>query len=63
MISLEKANDEFIKYVQQFDITNDDIKRKIGHSFRVENISKILAKNLNLSEKEINIATLIRSAS
>ncbi len=59
MIDLEKAENEFLKYIRKFDLENDNLKRKQLHSLRVMKVSNKIAKNLNLSDEEIQIATLI----
>ena len=58
-IDLEKAKKEFLKYTENYDLTNENINRKQGHSIRVMNISKQIATELNLTEEQIQIATLI----
>lgn len=58
-IDLEKAKNEFLKYTENYDLTNENIKRKQGHSIRVMNISKQIAIELKLSEEQIEVATLI----
>lgn len=59
MIDLNKSKKEFINYTSKFDLKDDEIKRKIGHSLRVMEISTKIAKSLNLSEEKIEVATLI----
>ncbi len=59
MINIEKAKKEFIAYTNQFDVNNPTIKRKIGHSFRVMEISEKIAQKLNLDNEQIEIASLI----
>lgn len=59
MIDIEKAKKEFTKYTNQFDISNPEISRKIGHSFRVMKISNQVAQSLELEEEQIRLATLI----
>jgi len=59
MINIEKANKEFIKYVNNFDLSNSNIKRKQIHSIKVQNISKIISEDLELSQEEINLSMLI----
>lgn len=59
MIDIEKAKKEFTKYTNQFDINNSEIARKIGHSFRVMEISNQVAQSLELEEEQIRLATLI----
>lgn len=59
MINLEKCKYEFLKYTERYDLTNNKMKRKQLHSLRVMNKSREIAKSLNLSEDEVQIATLI----
>jgi len=59
MINSKKAKEEFINYTNSFDIQNFNIQRKIGHSIRVMKLSKQLAKELNLKQEEIELASLI----
>ena len=59
MIDLPSANEEFIKYVKDFDVSNKRIKGKQRHSIRVENISKIIAEDVSISQEEIKLAMLI----
>lgn len=58
-INLEKAKEEFIKYTENYDLTNDKIKGKQIHSLRVMKISRQIAERLELPQEEINLATLI----
>lgn len=59
MIDFEKAKEEFIKYTSNYDSTNENIYRKIYHSFRVMELSTKIAQSLYLSEEEVDLATLI----
>ena len=59
MIDLEKAKNEFIKYTNNYDLTNSHITRKIYHSLRVMKVSKKIAEDLNLTKEQIELATLI----
>ena len=59
MIDLEKAENEFIAYTKKFDLENKRLKGKQEHSLRVRDISKRIAENLQLDNKEIQLATLI----
>lgn len=54
--SIEKTFDE---YTQEFDLSNYDIGYKYFHSYRVEHINNYLARKLNLSQEEIELATVI----
>ena len=58
-MDLEIAKQEFLKYTNNYDLTNFQIKRKIDHSLRVMDLIRTIAESLNLSQEEINIATLI----
>ena len=58
-MNLEKAKDEFIKYTENYDLEVERIKGKQTHSLRVMEISKQIAQNLELPQKEIEVATLI----
>ena len=59
MINIEKATSEFDKYAKKYDLTNFNIKLKYHHSYRVMKYSENIAKSLNLSEEEVNIAKII----
>lgn len=59
MIDINNAKNSFMKYVSDYDDTNPNINRKIYHSLRVMELSTQIAKSLNLSNEEIEIATLI----
>lgn len=58
-INLNKAQKEFLKYTEQFDLKNENIKRKQLHSLRVMKISKEIATKIGLAENDIDLATLI----
>jgi len=49
----------FRKYVNNFDVKDFAIKRKLEHSIRVMKLSEMIAKNLNLSKEDRNIAVLV----
>lgn len=59
IIDLEKAKKEFLKYTENYDLNNENINRKQGHSIRVMNISGKIATDLGLEEEKIKIAMLI----
>ena len=59
MLDLEKCKDEFLKYTEKYNLSNEKLKRKQLHSLRVMQKSRIIAQSLKLSEEEIQIATLI----
>ena len=58
-IDMEKAKEEFIKYTGKFNLQDENIDRKQQHSLRVMKISNQLAKELELNEEQIQLATLI----
>ena len=58
-MDLEIAKQEFLKYTNNYDLTNFQIKRKIDHSLRVMDLSKTIAESLNLSKEEVEIASII----
>lgn len=58
-IDLEKAKEEFLKYVGTYDETLDKIDLKKWHSLRVMEISKNIAISMNLNKEDIEIATVI----
>ena len=53
MLDIQK--NEFKKYFEKFDTTNENISRKYHHSIRVMNHAIEIAKTLNLSESMIEI--------
>ena len=59
MIDINKSIEEFKKYTSEYDMTNKNIDRKYYHSYRVMNESKYIAESLNLSQEQIDLATLI----
>lgn len=59
MNKIIKLKREFKKYVMTFDISNENIKRKIYHTYRVMGKSKKIAKSLKLTKEQINIAMFI----
>ncbi len=59
MINIEKATQEFDLYSRQYDLTLETLKRKYHHTYRVMKISGDIAKNMNLSKEDIELAKLI----
>ncbi len=59
MVDFLKAENEMKKYVSEFDLNNENIKRKIKHTYSVVNTSEMLAKGLNLEVEDIELAKLI----
>ena len=58
-MDLEKSKEEFLKYTENYDLKNSHIIGKQKHSLRVMEISEQIAKGLNLTQEEIELATLI----
>ena len=58
-MDLEKAKKEFLKYTSNYDINNESIAIKIGHSIRVMEISQKIAKDLNLNNEQIQLSGMI----
>lgn len=59
MIDIEKAKLEFDNYTKKYDMEDEAINRKYYHTYRVMDISGEIAKSLNLSEKDVELAKLI----
>ena len=59
MIDLLKAKKEFKKYIDNYNLANSEIERKVGHSYRVAEISGEIARSLKLTDEEIKLAILI----
>ncbi len=58
-VDLEKARGEFLKYTEKFNLEDGNIKRKQQHSLRVMEISRKIARQIGLTQEEVEIATLI----
>jgi len=55
-MTYDEAKELFEKYVQQFDLTNEKQDYKYKHSYRVASLALEIAKSLNLSDEEIDLA-------
>lgn len=55
---MEKEINIFDNYVKNFDLSNDKIKNKYEHSFRVMKRAEEIAISLNLNKEDIHIASL-----
>lgn len=53
------AEESFNNFINDYDMNDDKIKLKYIHTFKVVDISEKLAKKLNLSEEEIELAKII----
>ena len=59
MIDFNKAIQAFQEYLQNYDVNNGMILLKIKHTYGVISLSEYIAKDLNLSEEDIELAKLI----
>ena len=59
MIKIENAKQELIHHIEEQGIKNSKVKKKTEHVMRVAEISKKLAIELKLTEKQIQLAELI----
>ena len=59
MVDVELAKNEFENFINQLEINNLKVKRKVDHTYRVSEISKKIAAQLGLTEEQINLAELI----
>ena len=59
MIDLDKARENYKKYLSNYDLNNDKIKSKVEHSYRVAEISRKIAKDMSLNEEKQQLAELI----
>lgn len=55
---LEELVNIFLNYVKDFDLNDEKIMSKYNHSLRVEVLCEMIAKNLKLSKREIELAKL-----
>lgn len=51
--------ENFQKYTEHYDITDEKIHLKVVHTYRVASLSEKIARNLKLSESDIELAWLI----
>lgn len=58
-IDIQKAKEEFLKYTENYELENPNIKRKQQHSLRVMQICGEIAKGEGFSEGEVELAKLI----
>jgi HD superfamily phosphohydrolase YqeK len=49
----------FHEYTSHYDITDDKIRLKIGHTYRVADLCERIARSENMSEEEVNLAWLL----
>ena len=59
MLDNTKARQVLKTYIDKYDFSNPRIKLKANHIFRVADVSKKIATELNLTKEEIDLAELI----
>ena len=59
MIDIVKAENAFKKYLENYDVNDGRVKLKVVHTYGVVEISGYLAKKLNLSKEDTELAKLI----
>ena len=59
MIDLEYARKNYKEYLSKYDLSNDKAKLKVEHTYRVAEISRIIAKAMNLNQEKQQLAELI----
>ena len=59
MIDFKKAQKQFKQYLNSYDLDNGLIQLKVRHTYGVVSLSEYIAKDLNLSEEDIELAKLI----
>lgn len=59
MIDFRKAQEYFKKYLSSYDLNDGMIQLKIKHTYGVVSLSEYIAKDLNLSEEDVDLAKLI----
>ena len=59
MIDLEYARKNYKEYLSKYDLSNDKAKLKVKHTYRVAEISRIIARAMNLNQEKQQLAELI----
>lgn len=59
MINFKKALKEFKAYLKNYDLNLGMIQLKVRHTYGVVSLSEYIAKDLNLSEEDVELAKLI----
>lgn len=59
MINFSKAQKEFKQYLNSYDLADGMIKLKVRHTYGVVSLSEYIAKDLKLSDEDIELAKLI----
>lgn len=59
MIDFNNAKKAFKSYLSKYDVTNDRIRLKIEHTYKVVDACEFIAKDLNLSKEDVELSKLI----
>lgn len=59
MIDLIKAKQVFKEYVQNYNLEDPHIAKKVAHTYRTVNVAETIAKELKLKEEDIKLASMI----
>ena len=59
MIDVQKALNEYNKYIKNYNIKDEKIALKVAHMLRVKENSKNIAQSLNLEKEDVELAELI----
>lgn len=58
-IDRKKVEDAFKEYTSHYDISDEKIKLKVDHTYRVAALSERIANSLGLSDEYVELAWLI----
>ena len=58
-MNLENAIDKFRNYAQQFKVTDNKVNIKVTHTMGVVKVSEYIARKLDLTEEDVELAELI----
>lgn len=59
MIDKQRLRDEFKKYTDDYDASNEKVKLKIVHTYRVAELCEQIAESENMSDEDCDLAYLI----
>lgn len=59
MIELEKAKQVFKEYVQNYNLEDPHIAKKVAHTYRTVQVAETIAKELKLEDENIKLASII----
>jgi len=59
MIDIKKAEEEFKKYANSYDLSESHLYRKVTHTFRVEKLCEKIAISIGMDEEDVKLAKII----